>query len=109
MEFLQDEALHEGLVINWASRDNFEAFIRQRPGMRKGDLVLMDNGNLRATWKDDHEALLGLQFLGGMMVQFVIFKRRDIGQPVSRVAGRDDFKGLDRQIVAFELSSLLYE
>ena len=69
----------------------------------------MDNGNLRAVWKDDHENQMGLQFLGESMVQYVIFKRREPDQPISRVAGRDTFEGLKRQIDAFELGSLLYE
>jgi hypothetical protein len=68
----------------------------------------MDNGNLRATWKDEHGTRLGLQFLGGGMVQFVISRRRKQGQPISRVSGRDSLRGLERQIVAFELNSLLY-
>ena len=69
----------------------------------------MDNGNLRAIWKDEHGARLGLQFLGGRMVQYVIFKRRKKEQPVSRVTGRDSLEGFERQIHAFELHSLLYE
>ncbi len=69
----------------------------------------MDNGNLRAIWKDDQGARLGLQFLGGSIVQYVIFKRRSQGQPISRVTGRDSLEGLERQIDAFELDSLLYD
>ena len=71
----------------------------------------MDNGNLRAVWKDSDKqgTRLGLQFLGGGMVQFVIFKQRGVTRPISRLAGRDTFAGLKRQIEAFELDSLLYE
>jgi len=69
----------------------------------------MDNGNLRAVWKDEQGAHLGLQFLGGGMVQYVIFKRRRQEQPVSRVSGCDSLEGLERQIDAFELHSLLCE
>ena len=69
----------------------------------------MDNGNLRAVWKDGHESHLGLQFLGESMVQYVIFKRREPDQPISRVAGRNTFEGLRWQIDSFELGSLLYE
>ncbi len=69
----------------------------------------MDNGNLRAIWRDEREAHLGLQFLGGGMVQYVIFKRRENEQSISRVTGRDSLEGLERQFDAFELRSLLYE
>ena len=108
LKYLQDEALHDGYVLNPASEIDFRSFVRSDPDIRKGNLVLMDNGNLRATWKDEHGTRLGLQFLGGGMVQFVLFKRRTHGQRISRVSGRDSLEGLGRQIVAFELNSLLY-
>ena len=108
LKFLRDEAVHDGYVLNPASEIDFRDFVRSAPDIRKGNLVLMDNGNLRAIWKDENGTRLGLQFLGGRMVQFVIFKRRKQGQPISRVSGRDSLRGLERQIVAFELNSLLY-
>ena len=109
LELLRDEAAYDGYVLNLASEIDFKQFVREAPKIRDGNLVLMDNGNLRAIWKDERGARLGLQFLGGRMVQYVIFKRRQKEQPVSRVAGRDSFEGLERQINAFELHSLLYE
>ena len=109
MKLLKDEAVHDGYVLNLASEVDFRHFVRSAPEIRKGNLVLMDNGNLRAIWKDGHEARLGLQFLGGRMVQYVIFKRRKKQQPISRVTGRDSLEGFERLIHAFELHSLLYE
>ena len=106
LRFLRDEAAHDGCVLNPASEIDFRDFVRSAPDIRKGNLVLMDNGNLRATWKDENGTRLGLQFLGGRMVQFMIFKRRLQGQPISRVSGRDSLEGLERQIVAFDLDSL---
>ena len=108
LKFLRDEAVHDGYVLNPVSEIDFRDFVRSAPDIRKGNLVLMDSGNLRAIWKDENGTRLGLQFLGGRMVQFVIFKRRRQGQPISRVSGRDSLEGLERQIVAFELNSLLY-
>lgn len=69
----------------------------------------MDNGNLRVIWRDGREAHLGLQFLGGRMVQYVIFRKRENEPSISRVAGRDSLEGLERQVDAFELRSLFYE
>lgn len=108
IKFLQNEALHDGNVLNPASEFDFNQFVRSERNIRKGNLVLMDNGNLRAIWKGEQGSHLGLQFLGGGMVQYVIFKRREHGQQISRVSGRDSLEGLVRQIDAFELSSLLY-
>ncbi len=109
MKILQNEAMHDGYVLNLSSEIDFRQFVRAGPDIRKGNLVLMDNGNLRAIWKNEQGSRLGLQFLGGRMVQYVIFKRRKHGQPISRVTGRDSLEGLEQQIDAFELYSLLYE
>jgi hypothetical protein len=108
MKLLRQEASHDGYALNLASEIDFLQFIQSASAIRKGNLVLMDNGNLRAIWKDAQGTHLGLQFLGGRMVQYVIFKRRMNGQHFSRVAGRDSLEGLERQIDAFGLHSLLY-
>lgn len=91
------------------SLHDFWRFVFSAPFIRKGDLVLMDNGNLRAVWMDGKGTRLGLQFLGGGTVQYVIFKRRASGLSTSRVTGRDTFEGLNRQIDAFELHALIRE
>lgn len=109
IKFLKNEAVHDGYVLNLPSEIDFWQFVLSSPNIRQGNVVLMDNGNLRAIWKDEHGSRLGLQFLGGRMVQYVIFKWRNHGQPISRVTGRDSLEGLARQIDAFELRSLLSE
>ena len=83
--FLKGEAEHDGYSLNHESETDFRQFISSAPEKRKGNLVLMDNGNLRAIWKDKQGTQLGLQFLGGGMVQYVIFKQREQGQPARRV------------------------
>lgn len=108
LRFLQDEAVLDGYTLSATSEIDFWQFVRSEPDVRQGNLVLMDNGNVRAIWKDNQGTRLGLQFLGDGLVQFVIFKRRNQGQPISRVSGRDSLEGVRRQIVAFELESFLY-
>ncbi|MDE0154403.1 MAG: hypothetical protein OXI88_18890 [Gammaproteobacteria bacterium] len=109
MKLLKDEAVHDGYTLNLASELDFRQFIQSEPEVRRGNLVLMDNGNLRAIWKDGQGTHLGLQFLGDRMIQYVIFKRRKQGQQISRVAGRDSVEGIKQQIDAFGLHSLLNE
>lgn len=109
IKLLKDEASDDEYTLNPDSEIDFQQFILSAPEVRKGNLVLMDNGNLRAIWKDKQGTHLGLQFLGGGMVQYVIFKQREQGHQVSRVAGRDTLEGLKPQIDTFGLHSLLYE
>ena len=63
MGLLRDEAERDGYALNLASEIDFRQFVRFAPDIRKGNLVLMDNGNLRAIWRDEQGARLGLQFL----------------------------------------------
>ena len=109
IQFLRDEASRDSITFNAESETDFKEFVRTSRKIRKGSLFLMDNGNLRAVWGDSQKTHLGLQFLGNKMVQYVIFKRRKMEQPVSRVAGRDTMEGIERQIDAFDLYSMLYE
>ena len=107
IEELREYGEDEGVIVNEASEKDFWAFVKTLPASRKGSLVLMDNGNLRALWKGERESHLALQFLGGREIQYVIFKRRKRAKNVSRVAGTDTFDGIKRHIDAFELSEIL--
>ena len=109
VDALRHTAVQDGYLLGPASESDFWSFVLLERCLRKGNLVLMDNGNLRAIWKDGQETRLGVQFLGHGTVQYVIFKRREAMLPISRVAGRDTFEGLKRQIDAFDLRPLFYE
>ena len=109
IKYLEREAARDGYALNQDSKLDFEKFVTSNPTIHKGNLVLIDNGNLRASWKNGRGEHLGLQFLGGGMAQYVIFKRRNQQQVISRVAGRDSLEGIDGQLGAFELQPLIFE
>lgn len=97
----------EDYCLKPSSEKDFWSFFEMNPFVRQGNLVLLENGNLRAIWKDGRGTQIGLQFLGSGTIQFVIFKVRTEGKPVSRVYGRDDFEGIKCQIQAFELHPMM--
>ena len=97
----------EGIAINPESREDFEAFIEQRPRWRKGSTELLNNGNLRAVWKDDAGNHLGLQFLGNQNLEYVIFRRRANPGEKLREAGRDAFAGIDQRVEQPDLLRLV--
>ena len=105
---LRDQAASDGYFINHESEVGFLEYFRSNPLIRRSRLVLLENGNLRAVWKGDDEAHVGLQFLGKQMIQYVIFKRRQPYFPVSRVTGIDNISGVRKQIHAFDLEDLVY-
>ena len=108
IEVLKEQAALDGYSLNPTSSDAFVEFLKNNPRIRRGRLVLMENGNLRAVWKGEKEAHIGLQFINNRSIQYVIFTRREPQSPVSRVSGRDTLDGIKRQIEAFDLDSVLY-
>ncbi len=109
IEFLKDEAALDEIAFNNASRVDFHRFIKSKSNIRRGSLFLMSNGNLRIVWRGAQESRLGIEFLGGGMLQYLIFRRHHPEAHISRVAGRDTFAKVNEQIDRFELSSILYE
>ena len=105
---LREQAESDGYFINHESEAGFLEYFRSNPLIRRSRLVLLENGNLRAVWKGDDGAHVGLQFLGKQMIQYVIFKRRQPSFPVSRVTGVDNISGVRKQIHAFDLEDLVY-
>ncbi len=107
IEALRSDAMLDDFNANGASERDFWSFFKSVPFAGKAELVLLDNGNLRAIWSGEDGSHLGLQFLGDRMLQYVIFRRRKRSSRVSRVAGRDTFEGVKKQVRTFELDALL--
>jgi hypothetical protein len=105
---LKAAARDEGGPYNEASERDFASFVGAHSALRRPNLYLLDNGNLRAVWKNAAGQHLGLQFLGGGQVQFVVFAKRADAADFVRSSGRDSLAGIDRQIASFELDRLVY-
>ena len=108
IEALREQATLEGYSLNHDSKAGFLEFFRKNPLINPGRLFLLENGNLRAVWKGDDGAHIGLQFLSEKTIQYVFFARRESSLPVSRASGRDTVDGVRRQIAAFDLDELIY-
>lgn len=104
---LQEYGEADGITLRAESKAAFSSFIKSNAYARRASLVLLDNGNLRAVWKDDDGSHVGVQFHGGQVASYVIFKRRGHGADISRVAGKDTLDGVRGQIRAFGLDGLV--
>lgn len=107
ISFLKAEARLEGEPFNPASEQYFWQFMNNLPFFRKPRIFLVDEGDIRAVWKGEGGVHIGLQFLGIDNVQYVIFAKRSEARDVSRVYGRDTFRGILRQITAFDIEDLI--
>ena len=99
----------EGIELNRASELDFWSYMTTMRHTRAAGVVLTDDGNLRAVWKDGSESRLAIEFLGKRQAEYVIFLRRRKGATVSRVAGMNTFEGIRAQIRAFDLGFLVNE
>ena len=108
LEKLRQDAELEDITINEVSEVAFLSFVRATPFGQRAQLVVMDNGNLRAIWKGNEASHVGIHFRGSNWAEYVIFKRRTALGSVSRTAGIDTLEGIKRQIDAFDLTALVY-
>jgi hypothetical protein len=105
IQALRVEAEIDQVPFSDASYADFRAFIRQVPSRARPAIFLRDNGNLRALWKNDNQEQIGLQFLGGGDVQYVILKRRPGGRLMSHY-GVDSRGGVMAVIRAAQATAL---
>jgi hypothetical protein len=89
---LKADAAEDGVMAKEASELTFLSFVRRYRPLRKPALALLDNGNIRAMWKNAGGEQVGLQFREEDSIQFVLFKLVH-GRLLSD-AGRQTFDGL---------------
>lgn len=107
IETLRGLAADEEITVNEASVEDFRYFVSSVVPAQNAQLVIMDNGNLRAVWKNEEGSHLGLQFLGGHLVQYVVFRRGGSEGKVYRLAGESSFDEMRKSIWDWGLSSLM--
>ena len=65
-------ASEEGIGARDGSMKDFNLFVDTTILTDKAMLIIMDNGDLRATWKEDRKRL-SLEFIGDRQVHYVVF------------------------------------
>ncbi len=78
-----DEDIEE---VNEDSITDFWVFMESTGFARRAGLVLQDNGNLRAVWRDKAGHNVGLEFQGDRSVLYVMFKPYADGRKTFREA-----------------------
>jgi hypothetical protein len=104
---LKQVGAEEGLPWSPASEDDFWVFMSLWPKLTEPGLILMDNGNLRAVWRNAAGEQAALEFRGYRQVYFVFFARRPEGPPIARSAGEDSVARIGEKIAGDNLTGLL--
>jgi len=91
------DAVVDGDAFSEESLTDLLSFLRAVKPTVRPSLFLLDNGNLRALWRNDNGEQVGLQFMGHDLVQYVIFARRSNGQ-MMRHFGQDVQSEIQKKI-----------
>jgi hypothetical protein len=86
---LHVDALRNVEPFSEPSLADLRLFLDSFPFAERPAIFLLDDGNLRAVWRNAEKEQVGLQFLGGGIVQFVMFVQRQRPPMMSRSAGTD--------------------
>lgn len=109
IETLKELARDDGYDLHESSYANFTNFLEKYPKLAHADLVLLENGNLRAIWKGQNGAEIGLQFLKDSRIQYVLFNKFGTNTAGLRPYGRGGFEETMNQIKKFDLDSIMFE
>ena len=71
------------------SANDLRQFLKEIGAISRPAIFLLDNGNVRAVWRNEQNEQIALQFLGNTQVQFVIFFRRPQSTELFRQYGTD--------------------
>ena len=99
-----DEDIEE---VNEDSITDFWVFIETMEFTRRAGLVLQDNGNLRAVWRDKEGHNVGLEFQGSGSVLYVMFKPYTDGRKTFREAGVAPFSVVVDRLRELDLLSFV--
>ncbi|MAN11084.1 MAG: hypothetical protein CMN63_01470 [Sphingobium sp.] len=96
----------EGIVINRSSYISLKNFVRNWTGARPPAIMLMEDGTVRAVWRDAKEQQVALHFRDNGKVQYVIFLTGDDGN-IERATGLSSLSGIASKLLAFGAKGLL--
>lgn len=102
---LHIDALRSQDPFSEASFNDLKQLIGTVRLTRRPSIFLLDNGNLRALWKNDANEQVGLQFLGRGAVQFVMFAKRPTF--MMRESGVDELSAIAERLRANGCDRLL--
>lgn len=109
LKTLHEVAVEEGMSIAQASEEDLRRYLldQLKPAVRPA-ISLLENGNLRALWKDGAGQQVGLQFRGDAWVQYVIFARTIPERAIKTYVGREKLPDILPLIEHIGLRGLIF-
>jgi hypothetical protein len=105
---LHVDALRNAEPFSDSSLADLRSFLDSLSLIERPAIFLLDDGNLRAVWRNAANEQVGLQFLGKGVVQFVMFVKRQQPPIMSRAAGTDALANMRSRIEGNDCARLLF-
>ena len=94
-------------AVNESSISDFWSFMENNSYSRRAGLVLLDNGDLRAVWRENGGNNVGMEFQGNGTILYVMFKHYPDGRKTDRDAGITTFDGVAKKLREMDLLSFV--
>jgi len=107
LQVLQDDARESGEAISAPSQRALLGFLDRARPTAVPNVFQLENGNLRAVWKDGNGAQLAAEFIDDKTIHYVIFARKNAGETTTRAAGLAGSEGVLRIAEAMKIKDLL--
>jgi hypothetical protein len=105
---LHVDALRNAEPFSESSLADLRSFLASISLIERPAIFLLDDGNLRAVWRNAAKEQIGMQFLGNGVVQFVMFVKRQHPPIMSRDAGTDALANMRARIEGNGCAHLLF-
>jgi hypothetical protein len=105
---LHVDALRNAEPFSESSLADLRSFLASLSQIVRPAIFLLDDGNLRAVWRNAAKEQIGLQFLANGIVQFVMFVKRQHPPIMSRDAGTDALANMRARIEGNGCAHLLF-
>ena len=107
IEGLRGMAKDEGVAISEDSINDFWQLIGTLTPTQEGELSITDEGNLTANWYDTGGNNIGIQLLGGGVLQYVILKGQRLSEGRICEADRGGIPYLKERVEKYDLKELM--
>ena len=106
LQELREDAIDENIEVNENSVAGFRNFLGLVPKIVRGGLFLTQEGNLVATWDDNSENSVSLEFLDENKIMYIMFAKNSDGRNEDE-ANYADIDDVLPKICKFNLVHLL--
>ncbi len=107
LAYLRQEGQIENISINSDSQSAFWQLLDVIPDAKQAEIILLDNGNLRAYWRNEAREYVGLEIVNDASLRCLMHKRSQSGEFDTKIVRSSTIDEMIEAIDAFGMLFLL--